>query len=610
MFYKNLQYSVLSGRLVRGPGPARLSPGASSPTVFQLLWLQFQVRRLGRKVGPGSGCGGLWQALAPWLWFATGLAAVPLPIAPVAGSGGIVVAGHPEAAAVGAALLAAGGNAIDAAVGVSLALGVAEPYGSGLGGKLMLLFHEAGVRHTHVVDGMDQAGLSLDANAFRRLPIIARFNDWTAVAVPGLPFALYDAHARWGRLAWVEVVRPAAVLAEMGPVVLPQNRVLFAEREDRLLGSTALSLLYMPRGQLPEVGMRLPQPELAASLNVFAREGIAAFRDGVLAQAVITASHEGGGHLTMEDFLRYEVRFPSPLRVTFGAQTLVGSPPPTTGATLAFAMLKVLEGASLAPPLRTVDNLDLVGRAWRLTLPMVRDEVSDREGGLDSWYRLLSAPSLGQLRRQLYETDTGSWPATSVRTGANDATTHFVVADADGNVVSATQSLSLHFGAGVLAAGIILNNSMSNFALDDPGHPNYIAPGRRPRSTITPTLVLRDDRPTLALGAPGGQRIPTAMVQVLLDHLVLGRPLNEAIGDTRLHWFRSGDGSVPDTLESESSLPLDVELGLRSRGWKVDRREDPGTGRHFGGVNAIYLGPDGVWEGVADPRRSNAVAAP
>lgn len=610
MFYKNRPTSCLSESLVHGPGPARFSLGTPSLTVFQRLRLQFQMSRLGRKVGLGSCRGGLWRALAPWLCFATGLAAVPLPIAPVAGSGGIVVAGHPEAAAVGAALLAAGGNAIDAAVGVSLALGVAEPYGSGLGGKLMLLFHEAGARHTHVVDGMDQAGLSLDANAYRRLPIVARFNDWTAVAVPGLPFALFDAHARWGRLAWAEVVRPAAVLAEMGPVVLPQNRVLFAEREDRLLGSTALSLLFMPRGQLPEVGMRLPQPGLAASLNVFAREGIAAFRDGALAQAIVTASHEGGGHLTMEDFLRYEVRFPAPLRVTFGAETLVGSPPPTTGATLAFAMLKVLEGASLMSPLRTADNLDLVGRAWRLTLPIVRDEVSDREGGLDSWYRLLSAPSLGQLRRQLHETDTSSWPATSVLTGANDATTHFVVADADGNVVSATQSLSLHFGAGVLAAGIILNNSMSNFAFDDPGHPNYAAPGRRPRSTITPTLILRDEQPILALGAPGGQRIPTAMVQVLLDHLVLGRPLNEAIGDTRLHWFRSGDGSVPDTLESETSLPLDVELGLRSRGWKVDRREDPGTGRHFGGVNAIYFGPNGVWEGVADPRRSNAVAAP
>ena len=157
------------------------------------------------------------------------------------------------------------------------------------------------------------------------------------------------------------------------------------------------------------------------------------------------------------------------------------------------------------------------------------------------------------------------------------ATTHFLVADAAGSIACATQSQSLHFGAGVVppGTGVVLNDSMSNFAFSEPGGINYVAPGKRPRSTIAPTLIFRKGRPILAIGIPGASRIPTALLQALLDRLTLDRPLAEA-------------------------------EALRRLGWKVEMPEAAGTGRTFGGINAIELNPGGGYAGYADPRRTNA----
>lgn len=181
------------------------------------------------------------------------------------------------------------------------------------------------------------------------------------------------------------------------------------------------------------------------------------------------------------------------------------------------------------------------------------------------------------------------------------ATTHFLVADAAGNIVCATQSQSLHFGAGV-----VLNDSLSNFSFSEPKSPNYVAPGRRPRSTIAPTIVFRSGRPVFAIGIPGAVRIPTALLQALLDRLTLDRPLAEAIGDTRVHFDRNWRRNDEESIEGELSLPAAATDELRALGWKVNLTEPAGTGRMFGGINAIELNPGGGYTGYADPRRTNA----
>ena len=188
------------------------------------------------------------------------------------------------------------------------------------------------------------------------------------------------------------------------------------------------------------------------------------------------------------------------------------------------------------------------------------------------------------------------------------ATTHFVVADAAGNIVCATQSLSLHFGAGVVptGTGVVLNDSMSNFAFSEPDGINYVAPGKRPRSTIAPTIVFRGGKPVFAIGIPGASRIPTAMLQALLDRLALGRSLAGAIGDTRFHFDRNWRKNDEETFEAERSLPAADAEALRQLGWKVNLVEAAGTGRNFGGINAIEVNAGGGYTGYADPRRTNA----
>jgi gamma-glutamyltranspeptidase/glutathione hydrolase len=537
-------------------------------------------------------------------------AEVPVRVEPVAARHGLVVAGHPEAAEAGLAVLRAGGSAMDAAVAVSLALGVAEPYGSGLGGKLMLLHYEAATGVVLVVDAMDEAAGGLVPAVASRLSEKARYDGWSAVCVPGLAAGLHAGHRLWGRKPWAEVVAPAIALARRGFTVLPKTSDLFAERIERLhSGDADLRRLYLPEGRIPPPGSRLANEDLARTMEFLAREGADGFYRGPVAEAIAAASQAGGGLIRLADLAAYRARITAPISITFRGYDLHAAPPPATGGALAFGMLKVIENDPLAPPLRSADNLDRFGRAWREVRPVIQRTVADGPSGRAAFEQLVSPGSVERMRERLRE------PAVPARAAALDrgepdlvqaCTTHFAVIDGDGNIVCATQSQSLHFGAGVVAAGVVMNNSMSNFAFSDERSPNFVAPRRRPRSTITPTVVLRAGRPVLAVGLPGAARIPTAVFQALVDVLVLQRPVEEAIGDTRVHWQQPADSKLPDAVEAEATLSPSVVATLRQRGWEVSLREPAGTGRTFGGINIIALPGDGTIRGYADPRRTNA----
>ena len=186
------------------------------------------------------------------------------------------------------------------------------------------------------------------------------------------------------------------------------------------------------------------------------------------------------------------------------------------------------------------------------------------------------------------------------------STTHFVIVDKEGNVVSVTQSLSHHFGSGVVAAGtgVILNNTMVNFAVRNRNSVNIAAPGKRPRSTVSPTLIFRDGKPALVMGLPGGQRIPTGVLQVILDYTVFNRPLSEAVADTRFHLLRSLNRTQPvNRFDFEPEVDEDLLLQMKILGWKTNI---PKNAEYFGGLNAIEIITDDELMGIADPRRTNA----
>ncbi len=546
-------------------------------------------------------------------------AGTPVTITPVTARNGMVVAAHPQAVAAGVAVLKAGGNAIDAAVATSLAVGVAEPFGSGLGGKLMLLYYEAKTGRTYAVEAMDAAG-SLDVASYLKRPEEDRSYGHGAVCVPGLAAGLWAAHQKWGAKKWSEAVQPAIDLARQGFLILPKTREGFAEQERKLRrGDAEIARLYLPGGKLPEAGSLLPNPDLARTMEAFAREGRDGFYRGAVAAAIVAASQRGGGSLTLEDLAGYEARITAPITAEFRGRTLVCAVPPASGAALFLPILKALEGDPLmaGTPIRTAAQIDRVGRVWRVVSPLIARTVGDTPTSRFLFEKLIAPDSIADIQAKAFGP-----PEAKKKVAMLDAelppfyespmaaTTHFIVADREGNVVCATQSQSLHFGAGVVppGTGVVMNNSMSNFTFTEPSSMNYVAPGRRSRSTIAPTIVLRGGKPDFAIGVPGASRIPTALLQVFLDHLVLGRPLADAIGDTRVHFAAALRAGETVAFEAEQSFPHAESQELQRLGWKVNLPEPAGTGKHFGGINAIVFNADGTLTGIADPRRTNVAA--
>ena len=548
---------------------------------------------------------------------ALGLSAPAAPsvrVDPVPGAQGMVVAGHPQAAQAGIEVLRAGGSAMDAAVAVSLALGVAEPYGSGLGGKLVLLYYDAGTGKTQVVDAMDAAG-SINVAAYLRRPEEDHSYGYGAVGVPGLAAGLWAAHQKWGRLAWAVDVAPAIKLAREGFEILPKTREFFAEQENKLRrGDPEIARLYLPDGRLPEVGSRLANADLARTLELVAQHGRDGFYRGPVATAIVTAVDRNGGGLTLDDLAGYQPRFVEPIGIDFRGYHILSSPPPTSGAALFLTIMKTLEDeAFTGGPLRSAANLDQVGRVWREVQPLVQRGIGDAPEAGFNFEKLVAPDSIKAIRAKARALvvpgpKVAEFDDSGASASAEAATTHFIVADAQGNIVCVTQSQSLHFGAGVVppGTGVVLNNSMSNFGFTEPGSINYVGPGKRPRSTIAPTIVFRGGTPVFALGIPGASRIPTALLQVLLDRLVFNRPLADAIGDTRVHFDRNWRRNNEESFEAERSFPSTEAEALRRLGWKVELIESAGTGRLFGGINAIELNRGGGYTGYADPRRTNA----
>lgn len=549
---------------------------------------------------------------------------VPVEIVAVTARKGMVVAGHPQAAAAGLAVLRAGGNAVDAAVATSLAVGVAEPYGSGLGGKLLLLYYEAKSGRTRVVEALDVSGSDFEVEAFRRRPEENRRYGYGSVCVPGLAAGLWAAHQRWGGMQWADCVSPAILLAREGFEIRPKSRDFFQEQIEKLRGGDAeLARLYLPGGILPVVGARLKNEDLALTMERLAAQGRAGFYGGPVADAILAASQAGGGLMNRADLEAYEARITEPLSLEFRGYQLWGAPPPATGPALFFTIMKVLEETRFSGgPIRAPVNLDLIGRTWREVAPMVSRAIGDVEGARFTYERFVAPEFIEKLRGEVFSPvkKTGAIheavPGTRLvgieepggYEDAAAATSHFIVVDAAGNIVCATQSQSLHFGAGVVppGTGVVMNNSMSNFAYNDRASPNFVARAKRPRSTISPTIVTKAGKPVFAVGIPGAARIPTAMLQVLLDRLTLNRPLAEAIGDTRFHFSPALKQGEADVFAAERSLPSDAGAAMANLGWRLELPEEAGRGRYFGGINAVEFNADGSYTGYADPRRTNA----
>jgi gamma-glutamyltranspeptidase/glutathione hydrolase len=526
----------------------------------------------------------------------------------VQASHALVIAGHPAATKLGLETLDHGGNAIDALVTVSLALGVAEPGNSGLGGKIVLIYYDAATHKTTAVVAMDSAPAAMLPDKVLAIPAEKRQRGWDTCCTPGLAAALGQAQAKWGTRSWKEDVEPAVKLATDGVTISDRMGEMLSQFHPEI--DRAASAIYAPDGKPLAAGKVLRNPDLAHTLRIMADQGYTAFYHGEIADRLAAAAQANGGFISRDDLAHYQPRFLEPLVGTYHGYTLATSPPPLTGGATLLASLECLADQSWSGTRpRDAKYIDSVSRVLEQVYPQVAASAADFPGSYQRVEQMLGPENIHAMETRAHESDPKKPTLKSVADAGLDcpiaaSTTHLIIVDSRGDIACCTQSLGLHFGADVVAPGdgFLMNADLGNFSLTNKQSKNYLAPGRWPRSTMTPTIVFKDGKPVLAIGSPASDRIPTAVLQVTLDVLDFHRPLEDAIRAPRFHLRHANPNANDLDIEAQSDPSLDAVL--TKMGWQPHRRDD--SDFYFGSVNAALI--DGTHVvGVADQRRTSDV---
>ncbi len=531
----------------------------------------------------------------------------------------MVVTNHPLGTAAGYEILAAGGNGIDAAVGALLALCVVEPMMVGIAGGGLAHVRLSDGSHS-VIDGLAHAAAGTSTDIYEPVsdepPNHMETRDRrsalgpSAVAVPGNLAAWCEMHSRWGKLPFADVIDPAVRLAERGFVVTPYLEGAITEAAEDLVQDKVIADLFLAGGSPCPAGSRLVQSDFAQSLRLIAREGAAALHGGALGVALAERIATGGpdaGWVTQTDLAGYSPRERSVIRGSYRGFTVVGPPPPASSGVHIAQMLNLLEPYDVAAlGFGSEAALHLMAEVLRVGFEDRRAASGDPDFIDIPVERLISKAYATDCQARLRDVadlrDVAGLRGVAGPTAAASApessdTTHVTVADADGNVVSATHTINGIFGARFMVpgTGIIPNNYMMNFD-PHPGRALSVAPGKRVPTSMAPMMILQDDRLRWALGLPGGLRIFPSAFQAIVNLIDHGMTLQQAIEAPRI-WTEGHD------LEIEAALKPQAEA-LRARGHDV--RVMPHVG---GGMNAISVSPDGTMEGAACWRADGTVAA-
>jgi len=542
-------------------------------------------------------------------------------VIPVDGSvmatNGMVVTTHPLAAQAGLEILKSGGNAFDAAVATAATLAVVEPLMSGLGGVGgYALVYDASTKEVHSLDFIGEAPGAATLEAFtagerlwdRAHPARDSFK---APVVPGNLAGWSALLDRFGTKTWPDVLSSAIGYAEDGYVVTPAVARGFA---DGGFGGTVGrypygASIFFKDGKAPAAGQLLVQRDLAQTLRTIAAEGPQAYYGGELAQKIVSFFDENGGLVDIEDFASYEARWQAPLEISYRGHRVVSQPPGGSGMTV-LQSLKILEHFDLASyEDNSPEVIHLVAEAMKLAF-IDEDRFNSGKDYADIPLERLLSDDYAEAQSQRIDRERAAfYPPVPSRseTAVSEHTTHFTVADADGNVVSMTQTLMLPAGVVVPGTGVIFNNGMSYFSLD-PNDVNHIEPGQRPRFVMSPSMVLRDGEPWLALGSAGGWTIPQTIVQALVRAIDFDMDADEAVKAPRFV-LRYLENSIPymdgTDLVLEKAISPATRDGLEARGHRL---RQPAS--RLGMLNAIKIyRKNRVYSGGADPRREGHVAA-
>ncbi|BDA86340.1 gamma-glutamyltranspeptidase [Aureimonas sp. SA4125] len=536
----------------------------------------------------------------------------------------MVVAAHPLAAEAGREVLRAGGNAIDAMVTVQLVLGLVEPQSSGLGGGAFLVHYDASTKQLETVDGRETAPagvtpqLFLDASG-KPLTFLDAVVGGRSVGTPGTVRLLEDTHRRFGALSWRRVVQPAIDLARTGFAVTPRLNSLLAG-DETLLSSPTLKAYFFDADAKPwPVGHILVNEAYAKTLERIRDEGAAGFYTGPVADGIVAAVASGTdlagkanpGMLSRADLAAYRAKVRPPVCLDYRGFEVCGMGPPSSGALAVGQILGLIEPtdiADLGP--KSAKAWRLIGDASRLAFADRGRYVADADfvalpsGLLDDAY-LASRATLLDGDRALADdavvAGEPSWDHAGLAPPRGDdaslelpSTSHFVIADKEGDVVSMTTTIENGFGSRLMTGGFILNNELTDFsfATQEDGRPiaNAVAPGKRPRSSMAPTIVMKEGKPVIAVGSPGGSSIIGFVAGALVAMIDWRMDAQQAVALPHL-LNRFG------TFELEKGTPAaDLEPELQALGFKTK------VGDLNSGLHAIVITPDGL-AGGADPRR-------
>ncbi|CAH1650517.1 Cephalosporin acylase / Gamma-glutamyltranspeptidase [Hyphomicrobiales bacterium] len=530
---------------------------------------------------------------------------------PVHAAKGLVVTNHPLASQAASQMLLSGGNAIDATVAALFALTVVEPMMVGVLGGGLLHIRQADGSH-RVIDALSTAPAAAQAGMYETvsdvLPdyqiTVGRRNETgaAAVAVPGALAGWCEALQRFGKLPLGDVMAPAIQLAARGFAVTPYLVDCITDTAADLARDSGLARLYLSGGHALQTGDRLVQGDYAATLQAIADGGADALYRGPLGAALATAISSGGGSLAVSDLADYATITRDVVRGHYRGFEIVGPPPPSSAGVHIAQMLNILEGYDIgALGFGTADNVHLLAEVLKVAFADRAVATADPTFVEVPVARLIDPAYAAERRAALSIDQARDWlpgiPAGhSLMPPESPNTTHVTIADSEGNVVAATQTINSVFGARVMVpgTGMIANNYMFNFD-PHPGKALSIAPGKRVFTSQAPMMALKDGRIAYALGLPGGLRIFGSAMQALINLIDHGMDLQEAVEAPRV-WTQGWD------LEVERGISEAVQAELSRRGHRVTR-----VGRVAGGMNAIAFHPDGSMTGAACWRADGTV---
>jgi len=557
------------------------------------------------------------------------------------GKGGAVTSVDPYASRIGLRVLEQGGNAVDAAVATAAALGVTEPYSSGLGGGGYFVYYDAKRQRVKTLDGRETAPAAMKHDAFID-PATGKPYNFTpelvtsgvSVGVPGTPATWQAALDRWGSMPLAELLRPAAALARRGFVVDKTFHQQTKDNAERFNTFTSTRKLFLHHGKAPRVGSLLRNPDLADTYDLLAKRGMTAFYRGALARELaktVRKPPKSGrtdlpvprGKMRAKDLAAYDVIQHRPTHVGYRGYDVYGMPLSSSGGTTVGEALNILERYDLKS-LTPVQVQHLVIEAAHLAFADRAKYLGDQSGvPVDT---LLSDTYAAERACQIDPAHAFTPPVAAGNVAAADGscatptsrgevapdtenvnTTNLTVADRHGNVVEYTLTIEQTGGSGIVlpGRGFLLNNELTDFStVYDPADPNRIEPRKRPRSSMSPTIVLRDKRPLLAVGSPGGSTIITTVLQILVDRLDLGMSLEQAIAAPRV----APSNKTPVSAE-QAYLDL-YGAALTALGHTLVPVGAPGTSAaEIGAATGIEIGPHGLLTVAAEPTRRGGGAA-